>query len=368
MPRIFVNLLQTTGTKGGIEIYAKELYRALGQRDSGFEFVGYASRELAATKPDWFPGELIDSGISGENRITWALGELFSVSRAAKRARADLIHGPAMFGPAATKIPLVISIHDLLYFSHPELMKTKILTGPVKAMERIGVRNATRVITISEYSRRAIERYLGYPRDRIDLIPLAGRNLPGSSGTPTTRAADLFVAIGQRSPYKDFAGLVLAWAEIPPAQRPRLVITGSHGADPLTPLVARLGLGQWVDLRSWVSEDELNRLFDTATALIDPTLATGFSLPALEAMSRGVPVMMTDSEVFREVGADAARYFAPRAPSSLATLITTVGRDPGELSRMSVAGRTRAAEFSWNRVARETSDTFRRALESSNSG
>ena len=365
MKRIFVNLLQTTGTKGGIEVYAKELYRALGQLDSGFEFVGYASRELAATKPDWFPGELIDSGISGENRITWALGELFAVSRAAKRSKVDLIHGPAMFGPAATKIPLVISIHDLLYFSHPELMPKKILTGPVKAMERLGVRNATRVITISDYSRRAIEQYLGYPRDRIDLIPLAGRNLPGSSATPPKRAQGLFIAIGQRSPYKDFAGLVLAWAEIPSAQRPRLVITGSHGADPLAPLVARYSLADWVDLRSWVSEEELNVLFDTATALIDPTLATGFSLPALEAMSRGVPVMMTDSEIFREVGAGAARYFAPHSPTSLASLITTVGRDSGELSRMSVSGRARAAEFSWTRVARETAQTFWRALEDS---
>jgi alpha-1,3-rhamnosyl/mannosyltransferase len=318
-------------------------------------------------KPDWFPGELIDSGISGENRVTWALGELFAVSRAAKRAGADLIHGPAMFGPAVTKIPLVISIHDLLYFSHPDLMTNKILTGPVKAMERLGVRNATRVITISDYSRRAIEKYLGYPRDRIDLIPLAGRKLSGAPASPAKRAADLFISIGQRSPYKDFAGLVLAWAEIPAADRPRLVITGSHGADPLTPLVARLGLEQWVDLRSWVSEDELNSLFDTATALIDPTLATGFSLPALEAMSRGIPVLMTDSEIFRELGADSARYFAPHSPASLAALITTVGRDSVELSRLSVSGRARAAEFSWNRVARETAETFRRALQSSRS-
>jgi glycosyltransferase involved in cell wall biosynthesis len=362
MPRVFVNLLQTTGTKGGIEVYAKELYRALAALTSDFEFVGFASRELAATEPDWFPGELINSGISGENRITWALGELFAVSRAAKRVGADLIHGPAMFGPAATKIPLVISIHDLLYFSHPELIKSKIVTGPVKAMERVAVRNATRVITISDYSRRAIEKYLRYPSDRIDLIPLAGRNIGGSAASTQKRADDLFIAIGQRSPYKDFAGLILAWAEIPPSERPRLVVTGSHGADPLTPLVARLGLEEWVDLRSWVSEEELNALFDTATALIDPTIATGFSLPALEAMSRGVPVLMTDSEVFREVGADAAHYFAPHSPASLAAEVSSLRRDPSALARMSSAGRARAAEFSWERVARETSETFTRAL------
>lgn len=362
MPRIFVNLLQTTGTKGGIEVYAKELYRALGQLDSDFEFVGYASRELAATKPDWFPGELIDSGISGENRVTWALGELFAVSRAAKRAGADLIHGPAMFGPAVTKIALVISIHDLLYFSHPELMKTKILTGPVKAMERVGVRNATRVITISDYSRRAIEKYLGYPSERIDLIPLAGRDLSTASSATSRRERDLFIAIGQRSPYKDFEGLVLAWAEIPEKFRPRLIITGSHGADPLVPLVDKLGLRRWIDLRSWVSEEDLDTLFSTATALIDPTIASGFSMPAVEAMGRGIPVLLTDAPVYREVGADAAAYFAPHSPGSLASLVTSLGSNPAALKKMSAAGRKRAASFSWKRVARETATSFTKAL------
>ena len=362
MPLVLVNLLQYTGTKGGIEIYAKELYRSIGALETPFEFVGYASRELAQKDTSWFPGTVIDSGISGENRVTWALGELFAVSRAARRAGADLIHGPAMFGPLRSGMPTVISMHDMLYFSHPQLMQTKLFTGPVKLMERAGAANAKRIITISEYSSRAIQKYLRYPVDRIDVIPLAGRTagVPASSGAP--RRADLFLAAGQRSPYKDFGTVVRAWATIPEAQRPRLVITGSHGADPLIPIVRELGLEPWVDLKGWVSTEELGELFGTATAFIDSTLATGFSLPALESMMAGMPLLLADTEIFREVGGDAADYVAPGNPAALGAAVGARAGNAARRAELAELGRARAAQHSWEGVARQTLASFERAI------
>ncbi|MGL4340620.1 MAG: glycosyltransferase family 4 protein [Rhodoglobus sp.] len=362
MSRILVNLLQSTGTKGGIEIYARELYSQFGRMTTGHEFIGYASRELAASGAPWFPGRIIDSGIRGENRVHWALGELFSVSKTASREKADLIHGPAMLGPLRSRMPTVISFHDLLYFSHPELMQTKIFTEPVKWMERRGAANASRLITISEYSAAAIRQYLGFPNDRIDVIPLAGRSTsaPGNY----SRVDDLFLAIGQRSPYKDFPTIVRAWSEIPVKSRPRLVITGSFGDDPLTPLVRELGLEPWVDLRSWVSTEELGELFGTATALIDSTLATGFSLPTLEAMTIGLPVLLADTEIFREVGADAAEYFTAGSPAALARAVQRLAADPARRGALSAAGVQRASQFSWHTVATETLKSFAQALHS----
>jgi glycosyltransferase involved in cell wall biosynthesis len=362
MPRIFVNLLQSTGTKGGIEVYARELYRTLGAIGSEFEYVGYASSELAARDHSWFPGEMIDSRISGENRIPWAAGELFSVGAAASRAKADLIHGPAMFGPLRPGRPLVISFHDLLYFSHPELMQTSIFTGPVKWMERRGAAGATRLITISEYSARAIDKYLGFPRSRVDVIPLAGRARPAAPEPASARRNDLFLAMGQRSPYKNFETVVRALATIEPAERPHLVITGSHGDDPLAPLVAELELAPWVELKGWVSTEELDELTSSATALIDATLASGFSLPALEAMMIGLPLLMADTEVFREVAADAADYFDPTDPASLGRAITALGNDRERQGQLAVLGYERARGFSWEKVARSTLDSFRTAI------
>jgi len=362
MARILVNLLQSTGTKGGIEIYARELYTQLGGMDSGHEFVGLASRELAAKGADWFPGRLIDSGISGENRFAWARGELFGVSRFARREGVDLIHGPAMFGPLRSSIPVVISIHDLLYFSHPELMQTKLFTGPVKWMERRGAAGAARFITISQFSARAIQKYLGVPADRIDVIPLAGRATATGVHTRPADGQSLFLAMGQRSPYKDFPTVIRAWSHIPEASRPRLVVTGSHGDDPLMPLVAELGLERWVDLKSWVSNEELAQLLGSATALIDSTLATGFSMPTLESMAIGLPTLLADNEILREVGGEAADYFAPGDPIDLARAVQQLASDPARQDELSTLGLARAATFSWEKVAVGTLETFDRVL------
>lgn len=362
MPRVLVNLLQSTGTKGGIEVYARELYRAIGALDTDLDFVGFASTELMDTDHSWFPGAMVDSHISGENRFSWARGELFAVSRAATRLNADLIHGPAMFGPLRSSVPVVITVHDLLYFSHPELMQTKLFTGPVKWMEKRGAANATRLITISEYSASAIRQYLRFADDRIDVIPLAARTASAPSGDARKRRPDLFLAMGQRSPYKNFETIVRAWAELAPDERPRLVITGGQGEDPLVPLVRSLGLGDSVDLRTWVSAEELGDLLATATALIDSTLATGFSLPTLEAMKVGLPVLLADTEVFREVGADAADYFAPGDPASLAAAVRTLASDPARQAELSRLGHARADQFSWSSVAAQTITSFEKAL------
>jgi glycosyltransferase involved in cell wall biosynthesis len=362
MPLVFVNLLQSTGTKGGIEIYARELYRALGTFDSEFEFVGYASSELAAKDHSWFPGRMIDSGISGENRLTWARGELFAVAKAAEKAGADLIHGPAMFGPLSSRIPVVVSVHDVLYFSHPELMQTKLFTEPVKWMEKRGAANATRLITISEYSAAGIRKYLKFPAQNIDVIPLAGRTSAVAGVTARARETDLFLAIGQRSPYKNFETVVKAWAEIPADKRPRLVITGSHGEDPLIPLVRELGLEGSIELKSWVPTEELLDLFSTATALIDPTLATGFSLPTLEAMMIELPVLLADTEVFREVGSTAADYFRAGDPVDLARAVQQLAADPARQKELAQLGSAHVAQFSWDRVAKETVASFSAAI------
>lgn len=362
MPKVLVNLLQASGTKGGIEIYARELYKKLGTLDHNFEFVGFGCTELIEKGHDWFPGEVINSGISGENRFSWARGELFSVSRAADKLGVDLIHGPAMLGPLRSKAPVVISMHDVLYFTHPHLMQTKLFTEPVKWMEKRGAANATRLITISETSAAAIRQHLKFPDDHLDVIPLAGRSTTPPDGGAPQRSSELFLAIGQRSPYKDFETIVRAWALIPAAERPRLVITGSHGEDPLIPLVRELGLDDSIELKSWVPTEELAELFSTATALIDATLAAGFGMPAIEAMAIGLPVILSNTEVFREVGADAADYFSAGSPADLARAVRALGLSPTRQAELTQLGYTRAAQFSWERVASETLVSFSKAI------
>lgn len=359
-PLVLVDMLSYTGTKGGMETYTRELYRALGQMDTGLDFVALASKEGAQLDLSWFPGEVIASRISGENRFVWAFGELVASSWTARRRRADLVHSPATLGPMWTSMPTVITIHDMLYWSHPELMTTPLYTRPVMWMEKRGAANAAHVITDSEVSADEIVKYLGFPRERLHVVLLAAEHPATPSARPRTE--NLVVASGQRRPHKNWDRLVRALALVEEDVRPRLVITGARGEDPLAPVVAETGMAEWVELRGWVDDAELADLRARARAMAFPTLAEGFGLPILEAMAEGLPVIASDLPVLREVGGDAALWFDPLDLHSIADALRTVATRPEVLPAMAAAGVEQARQFSWERVARETLDVFRTAL------
>lgn len=360
-PLVLVDMLSYTGTKGGMETYTRELYRQLGTMDTDLDFVALASTEGGRMDLSWFPGEVIRSRISGENRFVWAFGELVGSSWMARRLGADLVHSPATLGPMWTSMPTVLTIHDMLYWSHPELMTTPLYTRPVMWMEQRGAANAAHVITDSQVSAGEIVKYLGFPRERLHVVPLAAEH--PEVAPPTQREAEnLVLASGQRRPHKNWDRLVRALALVEEDVRPRLVITGGRGDDPITPVVAETGLADWVELRGWVDGDELADLRRRARAMAFPTLAEGFGLPVLEAMAQGLPVIASDLPVLREIGGDAAIWFDPFDLESIAGALRTVATRPEILPGLAAAGLEQARLFSWGRVARETLEVFHTAL------
>jgi glycosyltransferase involved in cell wall biosynthesis len=361
--RVLVDLLFFTGKKGGMESYVREVYRNIDPASDGVELIGFASTELAAAGAPWFPGTLVDSGISGENRVAWARGELIAVSRAARRMHADVIHCPANLGPVRSRVPVVLTVHDLLPFRHPEYVPGA-YAGILRSLIRFAARSAHHLVTISEASRGDIARYLRVPPGRIDVIPLAGSPVGGTDAGVQQRGTGEVLAIGNRMPHKNFGALIEALARIPEAARPHLTITGSHGDDPLAPIVDRLELGKWVSLRGWLSDEELESLYRTSTVLAFPTLFEGFGLPALEAMARGLPVLASDLPVLREVAGDAAEYVDSADVGALADALVRLLEDPTRLQRMSELGFRRAAEFSWRQTAVATLASFQRTLGS----
>ena len=194
------------------------------------------------------------------------------------------------------------------------------------------------------------------------MVPLAGTPPVELTASDEPRERGLLLAIGNRLPHKNFVSLVRAIARIPEADRPRLVVTGSRGDDPLRPVVEELGVQQWVDLKGWVSDEELTWLYGHASALMVPNYCDGFCLPALEAMLVGLPVLMSDIPVYHEVGADAVGYFEPTDLDSIAAAMVRASSDPAWLDELSARGRVQTATFSWEKTARHTLELFERVL------
>ena len=327
MRRVLVDLLFFTGTKGGMESYVREVYSRLTADDPELEYLGYrierARRHpspVVPRKPRRLGGERRGPCRVGTERTL--LGRTRGPSPRCRRGALSR----EFRSRGARACPVVLTVHDLLAFRHPEYVPGA-YARILRTMIRLAARSARRILTVSRaiarrhrrIPRRAGGTHAGDPAGGLDDQRLRTR-------APID--ADLLLAVGNRMPHKGFETLLEALAESTPTIGRSLVITGSHGDDPLAPLVERLGLDDHVDLRGWLSRDELDHLYAESTVLVFPTRFEGFGLPPLEAMARGCPVIVSDLPVLREVAGDAAVYVDPADPEAIARAIRSLLDSP----------------------------------------
>jgi len=353
--RIAVDLVHVTGHRGGTETYVREVLPHLAA--AGAELVGLLNRELAADPPAWLPDRTVALPVSGTNRVAWAAAVNTLVPAAARRVGADVLWCPANFGPVLSPVPVVLTVHDLLPLRHPELV-----AGGARAVQllvRTAVRGARHVIADSRATAADLTELLGVPADRVTVVPLAGPPpVPVPPAPPA--GAPFLLSTGNRLPHKNYEVLLRALALLPPGGRPRLVVPGSDGPDPLRPLVDELGLTADVELLGWVNAVELDALYRGATAYVAPTRFEGFGLPVLEAMARGCPVVCSDIPVLREVGGAAAVYVDTTRPEPLAAALGALLADAPGRARRAEAGLAQAGRFGWDRTAAATATVLAR--------
>ena len=176
----------------------------------------------------------------------------------------------------------------------------------------------------------------------------------------------MLLTLSAMRPHKNLLALVGAFARIPSERRPVLVLPGYptwHEAE-LRARAAQLGVLADVRFEGWLGEEEVEGLWGLADAFVYPSLYEGFGLPVLEAMARGVPVACADTSSLPEVAGDAALLFDPRSESAIAQAIERLLGDASLARDLRERGLARAREFSWERTARLTLDSYARALGS----
>lgn len=369
-PTLAVDLLYFTGKRGGTETYARALLPRLAEHLPGVDLLGLTNTTADESIAEWFPGATVTLGVDGENRPAWAAAEAFRVDRRASALGADLVWCPANFGPPGRRVPTVVTLHDIIADEYPNPDVSRPTQAITSWLIRRAARGARLVITGSEDASASITRVVGVPQDRIRVVPhgaASASTVEDPAGELAPLGIDgsrpLVLSTGNRMPHKNFATLVRAIAQIPADRRPVLAITGSHGVDPLAPLVAELGLERDVRLLGWVTRAQLEALFAQAAVYVCPSLAEGFGLPVVDAMVHGTAVLASDIGVLREVGGDAARYYGPpRDPAALARELVALLDDPERRAAQVRDGRERAARFTWERSAELTAQALDEAL------
>jgi glycosyltransferase involved in cell wall biosynthesis len=175
------------------------------------------------------------------------------------------------------------------------------------------------------------------------------------------------LCVAAKRAHKNLHGLISAFAMLGDRQDSlpvQLVLPGSPNdyERELRAQAQALGIEASVHFPGWVSDYDLAELYAAAACFVLPTFQEGFGLPVLEAMARGVPVACSDIPALTEVAGDAAAFFDPNDPSSIAQAITRVTGDEQLALSLVERGHERCRKFTWERTAQATLASYRRAL------
>lgn len=281
------------------------------------------------------------------------------VARQVNRLHPDVVFSPMQtMGSWGRRYRLILTVHDLIYYRNRTPPRD--FPAAVRLLwrlyhlawwpQRMLLNRADAIVTVSATTRDLIRDHHLTHRP-VTVVPNAAGALSAAPVQRTTPETGRLVYMGSFMPYKNVDTLVRAVAALPGHELHLMSRVGESERARLTELAPQARLV----FHDGASDTEYSAVLRSATALVTASLDEGFGIPLVEAMSQGIPVVVSDIPIFREIGGDAALYFDPASPDALAAAITRLDR-PGEWAERSRLSVATAARFTW-------ADSARRLLE-----
>ena len=358
------------GATGGMEVYARELVRALPAADPGLRLTAFVNREVLAAGGPWEEHcDVVAVPVRARNRVEWVRGEqlLRRASAPSRRRPVHSLAGTARRPDASSRR------HD----PRPALQAVPEadfgLRGlGMRALVPLAARRSHRIIADSQATARDLRELLGVRAARIDVVPLGcgttARVSPEAEGVLRDRHGlgnrPVVLSVSAKRPHKNLVRLIEAVADVHVDQRPMLVIPGypTPHEDELRERARALGVTDDLRLLGWISPAELEGLYALASVFAFPSLHEGFGLPVLEAMTRGVPVVSSNRSSLPEVARDAALLVDPENSTAIGAAIMCLLGDAAERGRLADLGRAQARRFTWEQTAALTAASYRAAM------
>ena len=290
---------------------------------------------------------LTDLGALGDHAVTAAstLGLAFTspteeeleLPSALERAGVDLLHSPMCALPALLPCRAVVTVHDAIPATRPDL--TSEAFKPVWARAREDAVRADAVVCPTAHARGEVVRALGLDPVRVHVVPEAPSPVFAPRSPDAVAAAlrahgvtaPYLLAVGSLERRKNPDGALDALdalARLAPARRPLLLFAGPAAGFDLAVEAARRGVGDRVRHLGVVPDEALAALYTGALAVLACSRAEGFGLPVVEAWACGAPVIAANATAQPEVAGDAALLVDPEDTAALAEAIRRVSEDP----------------------------------------
>lgn len=362
-PTIAVDLRALVPEATGIGVYTRALLLALARRNHA-RYLGLAHKSPRD------PAPLTAAGIALEHQPAplGVLWQQLQLPRRLSRGDVDLFWSPLQTLPLASRVPAVVTVHDLTALLLPETHSARVRWSLLPFLGR-SLDRARAIVADSEATASDLRFHFPETADRLRVV------YPGVDPAFTPAAPDdvklirnelgfpdgYLLFVGTLEPRKNVPALLDAWETLrreDPATPPLVLAGGAgwHGGSLPRRLAALAPHG--VHHLGRVSDSQLVRLMRGATVFVYPSLYEGFGLPPLEAMACGVPVVTSDAASLPEVVGDAGVTVEPNRPEALAAALHELLADPQRAAELGRRGGARAARFTWERAAAELEAVF----------
>lgn len=278
----------------------------------------------------------------------------------------DVFWNPAHYLPPITSCPSVVTIHDLAYEYFPELFLPQDLYK-LKNWTKSSVKNATRVIAVSEATKQDLIRTYNVSKDKVmvisngydaDLFNTTKAISTNFLTSQNLKPNGYLLYVGTIQPRKNVIKLVQAFRIMKASgYKGKLVIAGKIGwlADETLAAVDSSPDKKEIVVTGYIDDQTRLTLYRHAQVFVLPSLYEGFGVGALEAMAVGTPVAVSDNSSLPEVVGEAGVYFNPTDPEDMANSITKVINNRDKYSQKALF---RAKNYSWKKTAKETLKTI----------
>ena len=357
----------------GIGTYIRNLLRQLARLDRDTQFIVVSRPSDSAAL-----GSLgANFRIVPANAGNYSIAEQVKVPIVLKREAVTLFHAPHYVLPPLVPCRSVVTIHDCIHLMFPQYLPNRFAFTYARASIAFAARRATRVLTVSESSKRDILRFVDLPPEKIDVIYNAYDERFGIEPCEEDvirvreryQLHDQFVLYaGNVKPHKNLGRLIEAFNLV--RQRGldnlKLVLIGDEISKyaALRRAVHRHQLHKYVRFLGYLPEETLAVMYRLAAVFVFASLYEGFGLPPLEAMASGTPVVTSNLSSLPEVTGDAAVLVDPYDPRAIADGIYSVLTDDSLRRSLRAKGLARARQFSWEQSVRRVHEIYRQVSES----
>jgi glycosyltransferase involved in cell wall biosynthesis len=347
----------------GNEVYIRNLLEQFSALDEENDFTAYVSSKAAARQ---VPRAFQSTQVSANPFVRLAL----DLPRQVRNDVPDILH-VQYTAPPGTQAPIVTTVHDVSFLDRPDFF-TPLRAFQLKQTVGRTVRKAARVITVSEFSRRAILRQYDVAPEKVVTIP----NAVSDTFCPVDRAeaqrtvlrrhgigGPTILTVGDLQPRKNHLGLFAAFEALlggHPDLPHHLVFVGKDkgSAAGLRRAVSGSRWRERIHFTGFVEDADLVQFYGGCDLFVFPSYYEGFGLPLLEAMACGRAVACSNTTAMPEVAGGAGVLFDPASPPQMARAMAKILRDGNARTALERRGLARARQFSWQRSAALTLNVY----------